>query len=112
MNQTLDITLGLGMSFKLEFTGRNEVTWRSGNEGGKDWCESVEVAAHTYFIDMTFTQLPRESQTFIVNTHPRQVLGIRTNLREGDVGKEPMIRVLGKSPEEVVNKVLKVARQK
>ena len=31
---------------------------------------------------------------------------------EGDVGKEPMIRVLGKSPEEVVNKVLNVARQK
>ena len=31
---------------------------------------------------------------------------------EGDVGKEPMIRVLGKSPEEVVNKVLKVAGQK
>ena len=89
VNQTLDITLGLGMSFKLEFTGRNEVTWRSGNEGGKDWCEAVEVAAHTYFIDMTFTQLPRESQTFIVNTHTRQVLGIRTNLREGDVGKEP-----------------------
>jgi len=27
---------------------------------------------------------------------------------EGDVGKEPMIRVLGKNPQEVVNKILKV----
>jgi len=28
---------------------------------------------------------------------------------EGDVGKEPMIRVLGKNPIEVINKVLKLA---
>src|SRR4030067_395773 len=27
----------------------------------------------------------------------------------GDVGKEPMIRVLGKNPEEVVNKIIKIA---
>ncbi|MDZ4200409.1 MAG: thiamine-phosphate synthase family protein, partial [Kiritimatiellia bacterium] len=27
----------------------------------------------------------------------------------GDVGKEPMIRVLGKDPDDVVNKVLKLA---
>lgn len=30
---------------------------------------------------------------------------------EGDVGKEPMIRVLGRDPEEVVEKVLEVARR-
>jgi len=29
---------------------------------------------------------------------------------EGDVGKEPMIRVLGKDPNEVVQKILKIAR--
>jgi len=31
---------------------------------------------------------------------------------EGDVGKEPMIRVLGKNPMEVVNKILKVVGRK
>lgn len=31
---------------------------------------------------------------------------------EGDIGKEPMIRVLGRNPEEVVQKVLKVASGK
>jgi hydroxymethylpyrimidine/phosphomethylpyrimidine kinase len=31
---------------------------------------------------------------------------------EGDVGKEPMIRVLGKNPMEVVQKILKVASGK
>jgi hydroxymethylpyrimidine/phosphomethylpyrimidine kinase len=29
---------------------------------------------------------------------------------EGHVGKEPMIRVLGKDPNEVVQKILKIAR--
>jgi hydroxymethylpyrimidine/phosphomethylpyrimidine kinase len=28
---------------------------------------------------------------------------------EGDVGKEPMIRVLGRNPMEVVNKIMKIA---
>jgi hydroxymethylpyrimidine/phosphomethylpyrimidine kinase len=31
---------------------------------------------------------------------------------EGDVGKEPMIRVLGKNPMEVVNKILKAVGRK
>jgi len=29
----------------------------------------------------------------------------------GDVGKEPMVRVIGKDPEEVVTKVLKIAKE-
>jgi hydroxymethylpyrimidine/phosphomethylpyrimidine kinase len=31
---------------------------------------------------------------------------------EGDVGKEPMIRVLGRSPMEVVNKISKAVSRK
>jgi hypothetical protein len=49
----------------------------------------LEVAPQTYFIDMTFANQPRQSQTFIVNTQTRQVLAVRTIMREGDVGKEP-----------------------
>ncbi|HSB65930.1 MAG TPA: MoaF C-terminal domain-containing protein [Anaerolineales bacterium] len=89
VRQTLDIALDLGMSFNLEFTGRNQVNWRSRNESAKDWCEVVEVAPHTFFIDMTFAHLSRESQTFIINLHTRQVLGIRTIMRDGEFGKEP-----------------------
>ena len=29
---------------------------------------------------------------------------------EGDVGKEPMIRVLGRNPNEVVSKILEIAK--
>ena len=87
--QTIIITLDSGKSFSLQFIDRNKVIWHSNEQGGADWCEVVEVAPQTYFIDITFTHLPRESQTFIVNVHTRQVLAIRTIMREGDVGNEP-----------------------
>lgn len=89
VDQTLEITLDSGASFELEFVDRNEVVWQSGGEKGTDWCEVVEVAPQTYFVDMTFADQPRQSQTFIVNVQTRQVLGIRTVIREGDVGDEP-----------------------
>ena len=89
VNQTMKITLDSGISYELEFTDRNKVVWQSDNEGGTDWCEVVAVAPQTYFIDMAFTHQPWQSQTFIVNDQTRQVLAIRTIMREGDVGKEP-----------------------
>lgn len=89
LNQTVKITLDSGTSFALEFADLNKVIWQSGSERGTDWCEVVEVASQTYFIDLTFIRRPRQSQTFIVNTETRQALSVRTILREGDVGKEP-----------------------
>jgi hypothetical protein len=88
-NQTMKITLELGTSFDLEFADINKVIWESGKVRGTDWCEVVEVASNTYFIDITFTNKPHESQTFIANTETRQVLGVCTIMREGDVGDEP-----------------------
>ena len=89
VNQTIKITLDSGTSFDLEFADLNKGIWQSGNDRGTDWCEAVEVAPQTYFIDLTFTHQPRQSQTFIVNTETRQVLAVRTIMREGDVGNEP-----------------------
>jgi hypothetical protein len=89
VNQTIKITLDSGTSFELEFVDRNKVKWQSGAEHSTDWCEVIEVAPQTYFIDMTFAHQPRQSQTFVVNAQTRQALGIRTIMREGDVGQEP-----------------------
>jgi len=89
VNKTMKITLDTGGSFDLEFNDLNTCRWQSGDDRGTDWCEVVEVAPETYFIDMTFTHQPRESQTFVVNRSTRQVLGVRTIMREGDVGNEP-----------------------
>ena len=61
--QTFRITLESEVNFVLEFVERNKVIWKSGNEGGTDWCEVVEVAPLTYFIDMTFAGEPRQCQT-------------------------------------------------
>lgn len=87
--QKLKITLDTGAAFDLAFVDRNEVEWKSGEGGGTDWYEAIEVAPNTYFIDMIFSSQPRQSQTFVVNLESRQVLGIRTIMREGDVGSEP-----------------------
>jgi hypothetical protein len=89
VNQTMKITLDSGSSFDLEFIERNKVAWQNAGKKGADWYEAIEVAPDTYFIDMTFVDEPRQCQTFVANTKTRRVLGIRTVMREGDVGKEP-----------------------
>jgi hypothetical protein len=89
VNRNLKIILDSGTSFDITFTDQNTCDWKSGDDTGTDWCEVVEVAVNTYFLDMTFAHEPRQSQTFIVNTASRRVLGIRTNMREGDIGDEP-----------------------
>lgn len=70
VGRTMKITLDSGTAFDLKFADRS-VVWQSGGEGGTDWCEAVEVAPQTYFIDMTFAHRPRESQTFIVSAETR-----------------------------------------
>jgi hypothetical protein len=89
VNQRMKITLDSGTAFDIEFADINKCIWQSGKDSGKDWCEAIEVASRTYFIDLTFTHQPRQTQTFIVNTETRRVLAVRTIMREGDVGNEP-----------------------
>ncbi len=85
----LKITFDSGTAIDLDFIDRNKTTWQSGAEQGTDWCEVIEVAPNTYFIDMTFRHQPRQTQTFIISTETYQALGIRTIMREGEIGKEP-----------------------
>ncbi|MBI5584999.1 MAG: MoaF N-terminal domain-containing protein [Deltaproteobacteria bacterium] len=89
VGRDLRITLDSGSVFELRFEGPHQVSWRSGTGRGTDWGEAVEVAPQAYFIDLTFAQEPRQSQTFLINLQTRQVLGIRTIMRAGDVGREP-----------------------
>jgi hypothetical protein len=89
VDSKLEIALDTGTTFELEFIEPNRVVWQSGAERGTDWCEAVEVAPDTFFIDMTFACRPRQSQTFVVSTETRQALGVRTVIREGNFGKKP-----------------------
>jgi hypothetical protein len=89
VNQSLTITLEAGLEYELAFADRHKVDWRSGGEKAMDWCEVVEVAPRTFFIDMMFARQPRQSLTFVANLQTRRVLAVRTTMREGDVGREP-----------------------
>lgn len=86
---TVSLSLESGRAFALQVLERHRIAWRCQGAEAEDWCEVVEVAPHTYFLDMTFAGQPRESQTFVLNLETRHALGVRTVLREGDVGKEP-----------------------
>ena len=68
VNRKMKITLDSGAIFALEFNKPDEVKWESGTKSGADWYEAIEVAPHTYYIDMTFARQPRQSHTFFVNT--------------------------------------------
>lgn len=89
VDQKMKLTLDSGVVFDLDFIKSNAVKWQSGPEIETDWCEVIEVAPDTYYIDMTFAHTPKECRTFFVNTQTRRVLSIHTIMREGDVGKEP-----------------------
>ena len=56
VGQGMRITLESGASFELEFVDHNEIVWQSGGGQGRDWCEVVEVAPQTFFVDLTFAR--------------------------------------------------------
>ncbi len=89
VNRTMKLTLDSGSTFDLDFVGPNDLIWQNGGKKYADWYEAIEVAAHTYFIDMTLAEQPRQAHTFVVNTQTRRVVGIRTLIRGGNVEKEP-----------------------
>lgn len=89
VGQSMKITLDSGVAYDLEFTAKNEVKWSSGESGGTDWCEVMEVAPSTYFVDLTFADNARRCVTFFVNTQTRQALCVDTLMREGEIEGEP-----------------------
>jgi hypothetical protein len=92
IGQTLQIawperTLG------LRFHGSHEIAWQDSAHGeGQDWCEAIEVAPDTFFIDMTFEARPLTALTVIANTRTRRVLAIESRVRSPEeAGAEPRV---------------------
>lgn len=77
----------------LAFDGIHQVRVTDSVFGnGPEWCEVIEVAPSTYFVDITFQQRPLHSITAIVNTHSRRVLVIECEVRSTEVaGAEPRV---------------------
>lgn len=106
--QTLQLNLG-DHALSLTFVGPNEVLWNevgTADGSGRDWCEVLKVAPHTFFIDMTFADRPLQALTAIVNTQSRRVLVVRCEIRSAEqAGAEPRVAqiflpgTLGRAPD-------------
>ncbi len=81
-----------GRSLRLEFETATHLRWSDGGEEGHDQFEAIPVAPDTYFIDLTFANLPTEAETIIVNVKSGRVLSIRSVVRpDGENPGEPRV---------------------
>lgn len=84
-----------GSFLTLVFNTAHEVTWTETGVhagSGRDWCEAIEVAPATYFIDITYASRPSHAMTLIVSLRTRRVLRVRSRIREaGEAGAEPRV---------------------
>lgn len=92
LGQTLNIELP-ARTLGLQFESANQLTWSDSAHGeGSDWCETIEVAADTFFIDITFQSRPLTALTVIVNLKTRRVLAIESRVRSTEeAGAEPRV---------------------
>ncbi len=92
VGRTLDVTLKNGRKFKLNFTAQLEASLSENGVNATEWAEAVEVAPHTFFIDITFKATPAQAETLIVNTDANRVLSIRCRIRDaGEAPGEPRV---------------------
>lgn len=88
----LTITLENGRKLKQAFTAADALTLTEGGATSKEWCEVVEVAADTFFIDFTLAAQPTVAETLIVNRATRRVLSVRARIRPaGEAPGEPRV---------------------
>lgn len=84
-----------GFSLTLTFKDAHEVVWgETGAQAGSDsdWCEAIEVAPDTFFIDLTYASRPQHAMTLVVNTRTRRALSVRSCVREpAEAGAEPRV---------------------
>ena len=80
---TLDVQLP-DLSLTLRPQSRHELRWEGEGRSGVDWYEAVEVAADTFFVDLTLRDRLAEALTFVINRSSLRVLGIRCRIRSTD----------------------------
>ncbi len=90
--QVFDICLTGGRSFSLAFQSNDSLEFREDGNASVEWYEAVEVAPHTFFLDLTFAASQTVAETLIVNLASRRVLSIRCAIRAaGEAPGEPRV---------------------
>jgi hypothetical protein len=92
LGQTLKLALP-ARTLSLRFDQPNELAWDDSVEGdGVDWCETIEVASDTFFIDITFKSRPLVALTVVANMRTRRVLAVESRVRGAEEsGAEPRV---------------------
>lgn len=86
------ITLKKGRPWNFICTEKHALILADGEPRRPEWYEAIVVAPGVYFLDMTFSACPTEAMTFVINVNTRQVLAIRSVVREpGTVHGEPRV---------------------
>ena len=80
-------------TMRISFNGLNRVQFDDALLGsGEEWCEVIEVAPNTYFVDIAFQRHPLKSMTLIINTQSRRVLAVECTVRSAEAaGAEPRV---------------------
>lgn len=90
--ESFEIRLNTGRQFILAFQTAQTVQVSEGRHTELNWCDVVEVAPDTFFIDMTFAAKPDFAETLILNVKTRRVLSIVAEVRnEGTHSGEPRV---------------------
>lgn len=88
----LAITLDNGRKLRLSFTAADALTLTENGVTSQEWCETVEVAADTFFVDFTLAARPTVAETVIVNRATRRVLSVRARIRPStEASGEPRV---------------------
>lgn len=92
VGRSFKIRLDNGRTLDIALTGPHAIAWNEAGEASVDWCEVIEVATDTYFINMTFEARPLEDEALIVNVTSGRVLSIRERVRtREEAGGEPRV---------------------
>ncbi len=70
-----------GRKLALQFTANDKVNWQENGQAGSDWCEVINLAPNTYFVDMVFAGRPKDADTVIINVSTGRVLSIYAHIR-------------------------------
>ncbi|MFV0436385.1 MAG: MoaF C-terminal domain-containing protein [Desulfopila sp.] len=87
----LTVSWETGRQFTVKFTTKHSMRWEDERGAGDGWYEAIEVAPHTYFLDMTFNERKRDALTLIVNVETLRTLSILSHVRPEPVVGEPQV---------------------
>ena len=90
VGQKLDLSLG-DTRARVSFLHPELLRWEEGTASDEGVYESILVAPHTYFVDVTFRSRPREALTLIVNTATGSAMSVLSVARTEEIPGRPLV---------------------